>query len=147
MAVSPLTLTDLSGRWHIVATNFPMWLDGKRMRPTFNYAVRDGGLEDIVEYEQGGRTKRIVGFDRPHDATNRAFTWRGRGLLFLFASRWTVLHHDAEWMLIGFEKTLATPAGADLVSRRLPTASQAAERLEKLGHLLPAGQKAIQLLV
>jgi hypothetical protein len=146
-AQAPLSLADLAGRWSIVATNFPMWLGGKRSRPAFNYAVRDGGVEDVVTYEQGGRTRRIVGFDRPDDATNRAFTWRGRGLLFLFASRWRVLHHDPEWMLIGFEKTLATPAGADLVSRGEPAREAAAERLEELGRLLPAGQPAMTIIV
>lgn len=142
-----LPLSDLAGRWHIVASNFPMWLDGKRQRPTFNYTVRGGGLEDVVEFEREGHTKRIAGFDRPDDASNRAFTWRGRGLLYLFASRWRVLHHEREWMLIGFEKTLATPAGADLVARTPPTRAQAAERLEELGNLLPAGQKALQIIV
>jgi hypothetical protein len=144
---APLALADLAGRWNIVATNFPMWLSGKRTRPAFNYAVGQGGLDDVVTYEQGGRSRQIVGFDRPDDATNRAFTWRGRGLLFLFASRWRVLHHEPEWMLIGFEKTLATPAGADLVARGEPAREAVEERLSALDQLMPSGQQPMLVIV
>jgi len=29
----------LEGKWYVVATNFPMWLDKKNSDPNFNYRI------------------------------------------------------------------------------------------------------------
>ncbi|MEO7269913.1 MAG: hypothetical protein ABIW49_11970 [Knoellia sp.] len=38
---------ELEGRWHIVATTFPMWLSGKRLDPTFT-STRRGDVHDAI---------------------------------------------------------------------------------------------------
>ncbi len=118
-----LELSDLEGKWYIHYSDFPMWLKGDKLYPTFNYKVgkRDGnaGLHDEVVYEKKGRQKRIVGFDTPTDPGNTTFVWRGNGLLSLLKSKWEILHLDAEqqWAIIHFQKTLFTPEGYDVISR------------------------------
>ena len=116
----PLTAGDLVGSWHIVETNFPMWLTGKRTEPTLNYAALRGSVfDDVVRYVAGGRQREIYGLDTvdPNDPSH--FTWRGRGLLALFRSDWYVIHHDdaAGVIAIYFEPTLFTPAGVDIAAR------------------------------
>lgn len=118
-----LRLDQLHGDWHVRATSFPMWLDGKRQRPAIRYAPgkQSGhdGLIDIVRYDQAGRSRVIRGFDRPLDEANSRFVWRGSGWLFPFVSRWTIRDFDEAggWMFITFDRTLFTPAGCDLLVR------------------------------
>lgn len=129
---STLLLQQLAGKWYINQTNFPMWLNGSRKNPTFNYELQHKrkqlGLKDVVAFDKNDRPKTIVGFDRPTDETNTSFVWRGKGLLSIAKSEWKILHLDTtlNWMLIKFEKTLFTPAGYDVVSRQkiLPQATQ-----------------------
>lgn len=118
-----LRLEQLHGCWLVRATSFPMWLDGKRQRPTISYAPgrqagRDG-LIDTVRYDQAGRSRTIRGFDRPLNANNSRFVWRGSGWLFPFVSRWAIrdFDGDAGCMFITFDRTLFTPAGCDLLVR------------------------------
>jgi hypothetical protein len=110
----------LPGTWAVGATNFPMWLKGDKFSPTFSYELRrDSPLEltDRVSYfTSSGEEKSIVGVDRLRGAE---FTWRGRGLLGLVVSRWSVIGAapDGIFVVIRFSKTFATPAGVDIVSR------------------------------
>lgn len=122
MAQTPPTLeaSQLSGTWHIVATTFPMWLDGSRKNPTFNYSdVRkaDGRvvMEDRVAYDGG----EILGVDVQHSSVSTHFTWSGRGFLAAFTSEWDVVSIDAKgrYAIITFSATMATPAGLDVISR------------------------------
>lgn len=105
-------------------TNFPMWLKGDRTSPTLNYTVetRNGvvGLKDKVIYKQNGREKSIEGFDKPIDGSNTKYSWRGNGLLWLLESQWQILHYDKEnqILLTHFDKTLFTPEGMDVISKR-----------------------------
>lgn len=111
---------SLPGTWSIGATNFPMWLTGDRLSPTITYRVRREvplELNDRVSYfTAGGIEKNIDGVDRlrGHD-----FIWRGKGLLALFASRWRVIGAagDGAFVVIRFSKSLATPAGVDILVR------------------------------
>ena len=32
-----INLLELEGKWHIILTNFPMWLQGDKKNPNFNY--------------------------------------------------------------------------------------------------------------
>jgi hypothetical protein len=118
---------QLEGTWHVIATNFPMWLKGDKLRPRFIYSnVRtvDGRevFDDTVAYEQGGREKTIVGVDTS-DGPGK-YVWRGRGWLRFFVSRWEILSvsPDEQCLALGFTKTLFTPAGFDLIART-PTVS------------------------
>jgi hypothetical protein len=108
----------IEGTWYVVATNFPMWTKGDRTNPRFIYGAERGGrFDDTVEYEQGGRTKRILGVDTL-EAPNK-FVWRGKGWLRFFTSRWEILSVSADEQLVAlsFTKTLFTPAGLDIISR------------------------------
>ncbi|MBK7427384.1 MAG: hypothetical protein IPI60_10345 [Saprospiraceae bacterium] len=119
-----LTLELLAGSWYIHYTNFPMWLKGDKLQPTFNYSISDEngkqGLTDIVRYQKNGKSKEIAGFDTPLNAENTQFKWRGKGLLWLFSSRWEVKYYDEklDWALIYFSRTIATPEGYDIITRK-----------------------------
>lgn len=118
-----LTLEALQGTWYIHFSNFPMWLKGDKTNPTFNYTIekRGGieGLKDEVNYLKKGKQKSIVGFDKSTNTTNTQFVWRGHGLLSLLKSKWQILYVDTTntWAVIGFEKTLFTPSGYDVISK------------------------------
>lgn len=122
----PFDAAQLAGTWHVVATNFPMWLDGTKKHPTFHYGVLgEGKLSDTVRYVEDGEVGAIEGIDTQH---GRRFTWRGLGLLVLFASEWEVAAMDpaGEWAVISFSKTLATPEGVDVIVRTKGPVPQAA---------------------
>lgn len=119
-----LTETELTeilpGTWRIAATNFPMWLSGERLQPQFRYGVlRESPLtlSDEVEYVTAeGETKQILG----KDVYRRGeFTWRGKGLLSVARSHWHVSGSDEQrtLLVIRFSKSIATPAGIDIVVR------------------------------
>ena len=122
----PATLDDttlaeiLPGTWVIAATNFPMWLHGNRTEPRFAYEIvgRDPlVLSDEVSYVNAeGEAKKIIGKDTWR---GDEFTWRGKGLLSLFASHWSIggVSDDGTIAAIRFTKSLATPAGIDIVVR------------------------------
>ncbi len=119
-----IPLHDLEGRWHIVLSNFPMWLKGDKTSPSLNYAVETKcavtGLRDEVISQKRGKPQSIVGFDTPLESTNTRFLWRGKRLLSLLTSHWEIVHLEAhlQWAIIHFEKTLFTPEGYDVIARR-----------------------------
>ena len=110
----------LPGSWSIVATNFPMWLSGKRSHPRFSYALVSADplvLGDDVSYlDADGKDRHILGRDV---LRGDEFVWRGRGALGVIASRWSVAgcSDDGEVVAIRFSKSLATPAGVDIIVR------------------------------
>ena len=108
----------LPGRWTIKATNFPMWLSGERLNPTFEYGVqseRPLTFSDRVTYtDAAGKQKSIVGTDKWN---GHGFTWSMRGIRGLFVkSRWEVAGARQGLAVIRFEKSIATPAGVDVVA-------------------------------
>ncbi len=113
----------LPGKWHIVATNFPLWLTGKRLRPKFQYVIIPDKerliLSDDVSYETSrGVEKHILGIDT-FDPSKQLFTWRGKGFLRLFKSRWSIryISPSGDLAVIEFTKSLVTPAGTDIILR------------------------------
>ena len=108
------TLADLlPGTWTIAATNFPMWLAGDKLEPRFTYELISDEplvLSDDVGYVQEGVEKHILGQDTWR---GDEFVWRGRKLLRLVASHWTVagISDDGTLAVIHFSKSLATPSG------------------------------------
>jgi hypothetical protein len=107
----------LPGRWTIRATNFPMWLTGERLHPTFEYGLlRESPLtlSDRVAYtDADGKPKTILGTDRWN---GRGFTWKMRGIAGLFVkSRWEVAGVREGLAVIRFDKSIATPSGVDVV--------------------------------
>lgn len=117
------TLADiLPGTWAIAATNFPMWLTREKIDPRLTYELVSSDplvLSDDVSYTRAGgesEKKHILG----HDTWNGSeFVWRGRKLLKLVASRWTVtgLSPDRNLAVIQFSKSLVTPTGVDVIVR------------------------------
>lgn len=109
---------ELPGTWHIGATNFPMWVDGSRRDPEFEYELRADGelsLDDRVHYtDERGRRRTITGID--HWAGDH-FVWRGAGLLGMLRSRWSVASLSGDVLVIHFEKSRVTPAGTDIAVR------------------------------
>jgi hypothetical protein len=97
-----------------------MWLRGDRTSPAFEYEL--AGTEplkliDRVTYvSREGEPKLVLGVDT-HGPDG--FTWRGRGILKLFASRWQVIGAgaDGSFAVIRFTKTRVTPAGVDIIAR------------------------------
>jgi len=137
-----LELTTLSGKWHIIQTDFPMWLSGKRTGPTFNYKLLDTEeprLSDKVQFLKNGKEKSIKGVDYPVNTTNTEFVWRGKGLLHILKSKWGILCIDEKqnWAIIYFEKTLFTPKGYDVIGRNKLLSpleeKEVASQLKKLG--------------
>jgi hypothetical protein len=143
-----LTLNDMHGEWYVVASNFPMWIKGDKQYPRFNYDVEVNGttvgLRDEVRYVQDNKPRVIKGFDKPLNQLNTAFEWRGEGLLWLIRSRWQIINYDKQnknWLVIFFKKTLFTPSGIDIVSRKpmLPPAV-----IDEIMQLFPAQQMPLQ---
>ena len=144
-------LKTLEGEWFIILTNFPMWQKGDKKNPTFNYEVaeRDDviGLIDKVKYTQNGRTKSINGFDKPLNAENTSFEWRGNGLLSLLSSKWQVLYLDdtENWAIIYFERTLFTPKGYDVICREKQPNNLIMRKIEEKLRELQINEKLMKL--
>jgi len=119
-----LKLEELAGEWFVNMSNFPMWLKGNKTNPRFNYSVVETKgkmfLLDEVGFRKNGKMKSIVGYDKPLDMNCTKYLWRGKGLLKLLKSKWEIIYYDKdeEWILLYFEKTLFTPEGFDVISRK-----------------------------
>jgi lipocalin len=131
-ALSP---AELAGTWHVLESTFPMWLEGKKTDPTFTYDLIAGDerrrMNDLVSYRKEGEPDSIAGVDTPDPEDASHFTWRGKGLLFLFKSEWYVVMRapDRSWAVIYFSSTIATPEGMDIIAR---TAALPAETLVEI---------------
>lgn len=115
-----LDARELSGTWHVVASTFPMWLDGTRKEPTFNYSdVRTVEGHVVMEDRVAHSAGEILGVDVQHPTVPTHFTWSGRGFLAAFTSEWDVVSIDAQgrYAIITFSATMATPAGLDVIAR------------------------------
>ncbi|MDP9028676.1 MAG: hypothetical protein M3N46_14190 [Actinomycetota bacterium] len=109
---------SLPGTWRISATNFPMWVNGSRRNPEFEYALRTEkplALDDRVHYtDERGRRRTITGVDR---WAGDHFVWRGAGVLGLLRSHWHVASLTEDVLVLHFEKSSVTPAGTDVAIR------------------------------
>lgn len=126
-------LEALEGTWYVHLSNFKMWLKGNKHHPAFTYTIaynkKQKGLKDVVSYDTKGKRKQIVGFDKPENEAATQFTWRGKGFLALFKSKWEIVYSSPEWTLIHFEKTLATAEGYDVIAR---DKQMSADTMEKI---------------
>jgi hypothetical protein len=120
----PFNVSDIQGKWHVVATTFPMWLKGDKKNPTITYTnlvenqqpptIR---FDDTVHYtETNGNTQEILGFDIM--LCPGVFRWQGKGWLFFFKSDWKFITVKDDWAVITFKSTFVTPAGMDIISRK-----------------------------
>jgi hypothetical protein len=128
----------LVGTWFVVSSNFPMWLKGDKTNPTFNYTLTEKKgkpvLLDEVRYMKNGRSRSIVGYDHPNPGNVHAFTWRGKGLLSIAKSKWMVVLMDEKegWAVIHFSKTLFTPEGVDIISRKKDISENEVKKIKEL---------------
>jgi len=110
----------LPGTWSVVATNFPMWLDGTRHNPEFTYETINGAeltFSDTVSFTTSdGEPKTILGTDR---LRGDEFVWRGQGWRKLLTSRWQVVGANDEFdiIVIRFSRSRLSPAGIDVLVR------------------------------
>lgn len=130
--------TTLVGTWFMCYSNFPMWLKGDKTEPTFNYTIttRKGEkvLLDEVKYLKNKRQKTITGYDYQDEKDSTAFVWRGKGILGLLKSEWRValLDPNGQWAVIAFSKTLFTPAGVDIISRKPEISESTLQEIKQL---------------
>ncbi|KAJ5294769.1 hypothetical protein N7508_009590 [Penicillium antarcticum] len=82
-------------------------------------------IDDLVEYQavNSPKIKSVHGIDTPTPGDPGAWDWRGKGWLVIASSHWEVLGFGRvddgnEWVVTYFAKTLFTPAGIDVYSRR-----------------------------
>ena len=89
-------------------------------------------LDDLVEYQSLDSDKQhtVRGIDKASGGAgdHDAWDWRGKGWLMIASSHWEVLGWGEEkgadqssgnrWAVTFFAKTLFTPAGIDVYSRR-----------------------------
>ncbi|KAL2047396.1 hypothetical protein N7G274_001417 [Stereocaulon virgatum] len=124
----------LSGTWHVTHSTLPMWkskrnvtITYKLLPPTTSSPASDTPtrLDDIVSYQtlSSPKVKTVTGIDTPSGTHTGAWDWRGKGILMIASSHWEVLGYgDLEaghqWAVTFFAKTLFTPAGIDIYSRR-----------------------------
>ena len=114
-----------------------MWKDKRNVRITYvalpaaiaaeNSVPR---LDDTVEYQalNSDKMKTVHGVDTPSDLDTRAWNWRGKGWLKIASSHWEFVEWSdgtedgeatgEEWAVIWFQKTLFTPEGIDIFSRK-----------------------------
>lgn len=131
-----IRVAALEGRWTVLESSFPMWLDGKKTDPAFEYKALDGGegktlLDDRVTYLEKGKPGSIEGIDTPDPEDPTHLVWRGKGILKLFTSHWYLVLGGASegWAVIYFSSTIATPEGVDIIARG---ASLPVETLERI---------------
>lgn len=129
-----------------------MWLKGDKLQPTFNYTLitRKGApaLLDEVKYVKKGKMRTITGYDTPDAQNPNAFTWRGKGLLSIAKSRWEVRlkDTDGQWAVIWFSKTLFTPEGIDVISRKKQLSTAEWQQIQQQMQQDPVLQKHLSSL-
>jgi hypothetical protein len=118
------SLEFISGTWHVTHSTLPMWKKNKNVKITYTrLSTPAGALDDLVEYNpiDGHKQKTVRGVDTPDPTRHAAYNWRGKGLLMIASSHWEILGYgedDDGWMVTFFSKTVFTPAGVDIYSRR-----------------------------
>lgn len=105
-----------------------MWKKSRNVAITYKLlptSTPDGTpkIDDLVTYNglTGDKVKSVSGTDTA--AGPGAWNWRGNGWLKIASSHWEVLGYGGQeggeqWVVTYFAKTLFTPAGVDIYSRR-----------------------------
>lgn len=111
-----------------------MWKDKRNVRITYTTLPAANSseekvprLDDLVEYQAltSEKIKTVRGIDTPSGPDTRAWDWRGKGWLKVASSHWEFVdwstgegEEGEEWAVIWFQKTIFTPEGIDIFSRR-----------------------------
>ncbi|KAL8732081.1 MAG: hypothetical protein Q9166_003035 [cf. Caloplaca sp. 2 TL-2023] len=133
---TPPTPAWLSGTWHVTHSTLPMWKSKRNVSITYTPLPSSSPtslpqLNDLVNYQtlSSPKQKTVEGIDTPSPgAKGGEWDWRGKGMLKIASSHWEVLgwgdlppadgEGDNQWAVTYFAKTLFTPAGIDVYSRR-----------------------------
>ncbi|KAG7007779.1 hypothetical protein G7Y79_00008g024170 [Physcia stellaris] len=148
ISTPPPPVSFLTGTWYVNYSTLPMWKDKRNVRITYtvlpftNPSLPDPvlRLDDLVEYQalNSDKIKAIHGIDTASGADTGAWDWRGKGWLKIASSHWEFVDWgldgaggivegeteghgkgiEEEWAVIWFQKTLFTPEGIDIFSRR-----------------------------
>ncbi|KAK7178641.1 hypothetical protein DPSP01_007335 [Paraphaeosphaeria sporulosa] len=139
-SIAPPTLQWLCGPWNVTHSTLPMWRKNKNVVITYTPvpSTSPPQLDDLVTYQplSSAKTKTVHGLDKPFSvpdtaaadegeaAASLAYSWRGKGWLVIASSKWEILAHGDEegtgnsYVVTFFAKTLFTPAGVDVYSRK-----------------------------
>jgi hypothetical protein len=138
------TFEWFSGSWMVSYTSLPLWNDKQNVCITYAKVdpkaseERMPDLDDHVQYQKLNTTKdnSIRGISRPVEIEGvpfgTAYSWRGKGWLRIASSDWEVLgwgkdEHAAEendWVVTCFSKTMFTPPGIDIYTRKKASLSE-----------------------
>lgn len=148
---NPPTAEWYSGTWYVTHSSLPLWKDKRNV--TITYKLVDsspnnaGLVDDTASYQtlSSDKVKTVHGIDTPSAGNPGVFDWRGTGWLKVASSHWEFLGYgdlvdeDSSWMVTYFQKTLFTPAGIDVYSRKKEGVSEKAladimQALQSLDH-------------
>ena len=143
-----------------------MWKSKRNVRITYTpLPTPSVQVDDLVRYQTltSSKEKRVEGIDTPSaGAKGGEWDWRGKGWLKIATSHWEVLgwgdldsdpmladgKGDGEgnqWVVTYFAKTLFTPAGIDVYSRRKEgVGTEVVERIKE--ELRASGDEAVKKL-
>ncbi|MGV8876139.1 MAG: hypothetical protein ACOH1K_01370 [Rhodoglobus sp.] len=120
-----LLAAKLPGSWSVAATNSPLWIDGTRHNPQFDFDLMsgdgtgDGGEElafgDTVSFSTtAGEKRSIVSTSR---LNGDEFIRRGRGVRKVLPSRWRVIgaSTDFDIVVIRVAHSFLTPGAIDVL--------------------------------
>ncbi|KAJ5106910.1 hypothetical protein N7456_003585 [Penicillium angulare] len=125
----PPTNEFIAGTWHVTHSTLPMWKDKRNVNITYKILPADSNgvvkIDDLVSYQgvKSEKVQTVNGIDTPSPGNQGAWDWRGKGWLMIASSHWECLgfgHTDDgnQWVVTYFAKTLFTPAGIDIYSRK-----------------------------
>ncbi|EMD95160.1 hypothetical protein COCC4DRAFT_34231 [Bipolaris maydis ATCC 48331] len=155
-SISPPQLSWLSGSWNVTHSTLPMWKKNRNVRITYTPIASSTPpqIDDVVTYQglNSDALKTVHGIDKPFDVPNAAppagaeggagdvaslgYNWRGKGWLVIATSKWEILGYGDEqgtgnsWVVTYFAKTLFTPAGIDVYSRKASLTPQAIDDIK-----------------
>lgn len=124
----------ITGCWHVTHSSLPLWKDKRNVNITYKLLPAKSGvqkIDDLVQYQgiDSSKINTVHGVDTPTPGNPGAWDWRGKGWLIIASSHWECLgfgntDDGNQWMVTYFAKTLFTPAGIDVYSRRKEGLSQ-----------------------
>lgn len=130
----------LAGTWHVTYSSLPLWKNKRNVNITYTLLPplppsSVTKIDDLVQYQvvNSDKIKTVHGVDTPTPGDPGAWDWRGKGWLMIASSHWECLGFGDvgdvdggnQWMVTYFAKTLFTPAGIDIYSRKKGGLSQA----------------------
>jgi hypothetical protein len=153
LSIAPPTLHWLSGPWNVTHSTLPMWRKNRNVVITYTPIPNTSPpqIDDVVTYQPISSTskKTVHGLDKPFEVPNTTtaaegsgdvaslgYNWRGKGWLMIASSKWEILCYgdeegtDNAYVVTYFAKTLFTPAGVDIYSRKSKLKVETVESLK-----------------